>query len=80
MTISQLLWPEGTDRELSNLQLELHERAVDMFISGQWAEAEEIFGTHLAQDEPNSVLRDMIALGNKVPPNPWDGVVTLRPE
>ena len=80
VTISQLLWPEGTDRELSNLQLELHERAVDMFISGQWAEAEEIFGTHLAQDEPNSVLRDMIALGNKVPPNPWDGVVTLRPE
>ena len=80
VTISQLLWPEGTDRELSNVQLELHERAVDSFIAGQWVEAEEIFATHLVHDEANSILRDMIARSNKVPPNSWDGVVTLRPD
>ena len=80
VTISQLLWPEGTDRELSNLQLELHELAVDRFIAGLWVEAEEIFRTHLVHDEANSILRDMIARGNKVPPDPWDGVVTLRPD
>ncbi len=80
VTISQLLWPEGTDGELSNLQLELHARAVDMFIEGKWGEAEEIFATHLAHDEANSILRNMISLGHKIPPDPWDGVVTLRPD
>lgn len=80
VTISQLLWPDGTVGELSNPELELHEHAVNLFMSGQWAEAEEIFGTHLAQDEASAVLRDMIAAGNKAPPNPWDGVVTLRPD
>ncbi len=80
VSISQLLWPEGTAGELSNLQLELHERALDQFIAGQWAEADEIFGTHLVQDEANSVLREMISRCRKVPPNPWDGVVTLGPD
>ncbi len=80
VNISQLLWPDGTVGELSTLQLELHERAIDMFVAGRWSEAEEIFGTHLVHDQGNSILRDMISRGSQVPPNPWDGVVTLRPD
>ena len=76
--LSQLLWPDGTEGELSREQLDLHERAIDLFVAGKWAEAEEIFGSQLVHDEANSIVRDMIRQSSGVPPVHWDGVVVLR--
>ncbi len=78
--LSQLLWPDGAAGELSNEQIELHERAMDLFHGGQWAEAESLFGTQLVQDDANSPIREMIRQSLGIPPNPWDGVVNLRPD
>lgn len=80
LLISQLLWPEGTVGELSTEQLNLHERAFDLFLAGRWAEADEIFGTQLAHDKANSILREMIRQSNGVAPISWDGVVTMPPD
>ncbi|MDA1231899.1 MAG: hypothetical protein O2856_14090, partial [Planctomycetota bacterium] len=80
VTFSQLLWPDGTFGEFSTEQLDLHERALDLFLAGQWTEAEGIFGASLAHDQANSPIRDMISQSSGIPPIPWDGVVTIRPD
>jgi len=75
--VSELLPPESVYPELSNVQIQQYEEAVEHFISGDWEHAWQCLHRMPAGDRAQDFLSMPIVQHNRTAPPDWDGIVRL---
>ena len=77
LMVSELVPPFNGSRDLTDEQLAIYEKAVALFIAGDWERAYEELHQLPAEDKAQDFLTALIAQHNRMPPQGWDGVVRL---
>jgi len=75
--VSELLLTESESPELSTELLQIYERGVEQFTTGDWEQAYAHFHQMPASDRAQDFLSVLIAQHNRVSPPGWDGIVRL---
>jgi adenylate cyclase len=77
LDVSELLPPAGPDAVLTDLHLADYAEAVEAFIAGDWATADDRLHRLPPRDRGKDLLTGFILQHNHAPPPGWDGVVPL---
>ena len=74
--VSELL-PAAGPAALSDEQIQRHQTAVEAFLHGDWSTARELLSPPATLDKAREVLLAFMARTNFLPPQDWDGVISL---
>jgi len=77
LDVTELLPPAGPDAVLTDLHLADYAEAVEAFIAGDWATADDRLHRLPPRDRGKDLLTGFILQHNHTPPPGWDGVVPL---
>jgi len=77
LDVTELLPPVGPDAVLTDLHLADYAEALEAFIAGDWATADDRLHRLPPRDRGKDLLTGFILQHNHAPPPSWDGVVPL---
>ncbi|SFH83401.1 adenylate/guanylate cyclase domain-containing protein [Planctomicrobium piriforme] len=77
LLISELLPPVGEYSQLSDADLAMFERGVELFRAGRWQEAYHALHELPSSDQAQDFLLALIAQHNRVAPPGWKGIIEL---
>lgn len=77
LEIYELLPPVEIDGRVTDAQIQIYEKAVDSFVSGNWQEAMELLNQLPVDDRVKDFLLIYIATNNYEPPSDWSGVIRM---
>ena len=77
LIVSELIPPAGPASPLTDADLANYEAALDAFLAGEWARANELLHRLPPQDRGKDLLTGYILQHNHTPPPGWDGVIPL---
>ncbi len=77
MTVFELLPPVAQDDTVSDETVTTYNKAVDAFISGDWANSMELLNRVPADDKTKEFLLDFATANNNQPPQDWAGVIHM---
>ena len=77
LLLYELLPPEADGNSVDDLGMLNYGAAVDLVISGRWAEAIERLNAVPDDDGPKKFLLTQMAKFNNTPPTSWDGAFSL---
>jgi len=78
LTVYSLLPPENQYPEVTDEMIVEYDKAVDAVIEGRWSEAAPLLDGFPKDDGPAGFLRSYISANDLVPPDDWDGVISLK--
>ena len=76
--VSQLLPPAEASPNITDVDIETFEAAVEAVSDGRWAEALELLDCLPVSDRTKDFMMLMIATHDYVPPRGWDGVFAMK--
>jgi adenylate cyclase len=78
LLLTQLLPPVEADPTVSDADIALYERALDLFMAGQWREALEQFQRLPEHGHQRGYVAQYITDHHCKPPAGWDGVIVMQ--
>jgi adenylate cyclase len=77
LVVSELLPPVDAEG-LSDEDVAIYERALDLFLAGDWERTLELLHLVSPRDRGKDLLIGHIIANNHTPPRDWDGVIELK--
>lgn len=77
LEVSEILPPESEYPQLTDEHIAAYEKALDALLDRQWSEALKLLHEVPADDQVKDFLTVFIAQHNRVPPEDWNGAITL---
>lgn len=75
--VNELLPPAGSHRQLTDADIATYEAGLAALMSGDWTTAMEHLHAVPANDQAKDFLTVFIARHNRIPPDDWNGVISL---